>query len=210
MPLIEFLRLNRDVSNEEDVPLPQMEGERQWAWTAMLTFLGLRDVLCPQTTVLRGIHHDVKVADLRGWTLFFSQPYSHVTSIEDFTPPAGTPGNALLVGARRAGSDTLTLAAMGHAEVVTAENPSSSPRRHNGLWWYCERGRSMGFTPNTDAGWLNDLSYAASTSRLGWSLNGFGGIRAGALGQLNDSTEWEKVIFVGHARLAVGEVRGPA
>merc|ERR1719510_986383 len=83
MPLIEFLRLTRDMGGAEQVPLPEIEIERQAAWMAMLTFLGLKDTLYP-TTVLRGIHLDVKIADLQGWTMFFSRPPSHRSRVEDF------------------------------------------------------------------------------------------------------------------------------
>merc|ERR1719323_1158911 len=112
----------------------------------MLTFLGLKDALYP-TTILRGVHLNVKIADLRGWTMFFSRPYSHASSIEDFTPPRDMPGNALLVGARRTGSDTLAIAAMGQAEKVTAETVVGTPREHNGVWWFCRPGLSVGFLP---------------------------------------------------------------
>merc|ERR1719245_1825361 len=66
MPLVEFLRLRRDVGGAEQVPVPEIEGQKQEAWMAMLTFFGLKDALYPtSTTAFRGVHLDVKIADLQ-------------------------------------------------------------------------------------------------------------------------------------------------
>merc|ERR1719471_2337888 len=173
----------------------------------MLSFLGLKVALyppLPPCTVLRGIQHGVKIADLHGWTMFFCGPYSHKSKIEDFNPPGAVPGMALLVGARRAGSDTLALAAMGHAEIVTAVTTGNATRLHNGVWWYYRPGRSMGYAPNSSVIFGDDIvdkSHPDCPYRLSWRLDGFGGWRAGASLGLNWLSEWEKVIFVGQAQL---------
>merc|ERR1712018_437654 len=137
--------------------------------------MGLKDVLYPPppTTILSGIHLDVKIADLHGWTMFFSKPYSHPTRIGDFTPPEDCPGNALIVGARWAGSDTLALAAMGLAEVITASTEDDATHLHNGVWWYCRPAYSIGFAPNSVVDLsLADVSHEECPYRLSWRLRG--------------------------------------
>eukprot|EP00933_Yihiella_yeosuensis_P004682 TRINITY_DN10906_c0_g1_i3.p1 TRINITY_DN10906_c0_g1~~TRINITY_DN10906_c0_g1_i3.p1 ORF type:complete len:357 (+),score=71.95 TRINITY_DN10906_c0_g1_i3:42-1112(+) len=201
-PLIEHLRLCRDSSPEETVSLPELEGGLQKSWSKMLKFFGLIDMF--QATAFIGIKQNVKIDELKGWTMFFCKPYSHVITMADFVPPGGPDdGLALLVAARRSGSDTLALAAMGSIDIVTAERSEASTLFHNGTYWYCCSNKSVGFAPSGDINLtVPDTFDMKDQLRLSWRLNSkLGGYRVGAHIPLNTSTSWEKVIFVGRVRL---------
>eukprot|EP00929_Paragymnodinium_shiwhaense_P014530 TRINITY_DN122445_c0_g1_i1.p1 TRINITY_DN122445_c0_g1~~TRINITY_DN122445_c0_g1_i1.p1 ORF type:complete len:351 (+),score=75.74 TRINITY_DN122445_c0_g1_i1:88-1140(+) len=197
LPLIEYLRLQRDAAPEDTVPLPDIPECSRKAWDSMLRVFLLSDFLHP-TFVFSGIRQDVKISDLNGWTMFFCEPYSHFTEITDFTSLGDKPGAALLVGARRTGAETLAVAAMGQASIITAEHESTKTTFHNGAYWYCKSGGSFGFAPSEDL----FFSGKVDGRRLNWHLTGkHGGYRAGAECTLNWCADWEKVIFVSKADL---------
>ena len=64
-------------------------------------------------------------------------------------PACDMPGNALLAGARIAGSGALALAATGCAEAVT-RLAYDEPHQHDWVWWYCRPGGGVGFAPRAD------------------------------------------------------------
>eukprot|EP00929_Paragymnodinium_shiwhaense_P045221 TRINITY_DN2312_c1_g1_i2.p1 TRINITY_DN2312_c1_g1~~TRINITY_DN2312_c1_g1_i2.p1 ORF type:complete len:275 (+),score=32.75 TRINITY_DN2312_c1_g1_i2:261-1085(+) len=207
MPLVEYLRLRRDASPEETVPLPDIaEGSRK-AWDSMLRVFLLSDVLTPAPFTFSGIRENVKISELTGWSMFFCKPYSRATTMSDFVPPDGTVGSALLVAARRSGSDTLALAAMGDAGIITQQTTTQKTELHNGVYWYCMQGKSVGFAPSEKVDLKSADRYDKSDSnRLSWHLDDFkklGGYRAGATTSLNCAEDWEKVIFISSARLRV-------
>lgn len=194
VPLIDFLRLYRDAPKDVQLPSPpDIE-----AWVAMLDFFGLKDIFQP-TTTFSGIRTNVPINSLRGWTQFFCKPYSHPTTLADFVPPVQ--GNALLMGARKAGSDVLAVAAMGHSDVITSSRQYATTKEHNGVYWYCFDSKSVGFAPNTTIIFSPADAHDKSCGlRLSWHLNGNGGYRVGNAFPVS-STEWEKVIFVASVSL---------
>mmetsp|Transcript_23745 Transcript_23745/g.55377 ORF Transcript_23745/g.55377 Transcript_23745/m.55377 type:complete len:374 (-) Transcript_23745:103-1224(-) len=213
LPLIEFLRLHRDLPPEAPDRLtpPEIAARDKTAWDAMTEFMGLKEILSsPQCAVRRpttfsGILTEVRLSDLEGWTMFFCKPYSHPTTIVDFLPPdKALRGGSLLVGARRASEDILSVAAMGHADVVTAQRSDGSTTHHNGVHWYCLPAVSVGFAPNSNVT-LNqaDTQHESSAQRLSWHLTGIGGYRAGSALGLNGSSEWEKVILASSILVSV-------
>lgn len=199
-PLVDFLRTHRDAPPDEPVPPPKLPAEKERAWARMVKFFGMESVF--EVTRFTGIHTNVRMADLRGWTVISKQPYHHPTSLEDFS--AGSEEldtRALLIGAKQASGDTLAVAAMGNIEVVTAERDDSSTRHHNGVHWYFHRGKSVGFaaTPCVDLNSADTLELCCP-SRLSWHLNGYGGWRAGTAIGL-DGDDWEKVILAARVRI---------
>lgn len=201
IPLIEHLRLHRDAAPGCPAPLPVIPKEHNSAWASMVSYLGLEGIF---TTIFSGIRAGLPVADLRGWTLLESKPYSCPTTMSDFLVPAQETGaTALLLGARLSGSDELAIAAMGSVDVITAEKDDSSTQLHNGVHWYCERGKSMGFSPTETVNLgFADVHDPSCSLRLSWHLTGRGGFRAGTCLKLNDSEEWEKVVFAGTVRFS--------
>jgi len=203
MPLIEYLRLRRDAAPEESPSLPVVEESQQKAWLSMLRFFELLEE--PPCTSFSGIKVDVNISELKGWTMFFCKPYSHHTNMKDFVPPEHLKGSCLLVGARETGKKVLKLAAMGRADIVTKLRQLNQTELHNGVHWYAcnaSGSKSVGFSPNETISQNNaDNADMSSPTRLSWHLNGHGGWRAGDVTGLSQSSEWEKVIFVGNAML---------
>lgn len=151
-------------------------------------------------TLFSGIKQKLQIEDLVGWTLVHCKPYSHATTLADFEPPEELRGGALLLGARRTGRDFLAVGAMGNADAITEE--TEGPRGthfHNGVHWYCWRGKSIGFSPRATVTlhqWAAaDEHDPQSPERLSWRLNGRGGYRAGTTLDLASSNGWEKLIF---------------
>jgi hypothetical protein len=206
MPLIEFLRLHRDGLAPERCQLAaQVAPGNEDAWHSMLRVLGMEDVFFNvECFKFSGIRTDVAIKDLHGWRMFFCKPYSHVSTMADFRPPADLQGSrmSLLIAARRTGAATLTVAAMGNADVITDERPDVVTREHNGVHWYCRRNSSVGFAPSPVVQLSSaDIEDLSDVARLSWHLNGGGGWRAGAVTDLTGSQEWEKVVFVGSSRI---------
>jgi len=202
-PLIDFLRLYRDVApTGGSVMPPVVPAADHLAWCAMLEFFGLKEVLLPPT-IFQGVQHNVDIDSLSGWTLFFSEPYCHATTMDDFVPPdPRLQGGSLLVGARKAGSSVLSVAAMGHFEVLTDHRKDASTTFHNGAYWYCLENKAVGFAPTEHISLSSADTYALSDrSRLSWHLTKSGGYRVGEVAELNNSKEWEKVILATHVKI---------
>jgi len=195
VPLIDYLRLHRD--SAENQPRVPVGFERPW--NSMTDFFGLRAELGVLST-WSGIRTDVKISDMYGWTLFFCKPYSHPTTMEDFRSHA-LGSSILLLAARRTGADHLAVAAMGNADVITAERDEDTTRLHNGVHWYCRRTISVGFAPSEVVALrFADVHDWSCPLRLSWLLDGNGGWRAGNACYLPNSSEWEKVMFFANRR----------
>eukprot|EP00929_Paragymnodinium_shiwhaense_P091196 TRINITY_DN51227_c0_g1_i1.p1 TRINITY_DN51227_c0_g1~~TRINITY_DN51227_c0_g1_i1.p1 ORF type:complete len:347 (-),score=101.84 TRINITY_DN51227_c0_g1_i1:140-1180(-) len=191
LPLIEYLRLKRDAAPEDAVSLPDIPECNLKAWDSMLRVFMLSDNLQPPF-VFSGIRQELKISELHGWTMFFCEPYSHATKIEDFTPPGDMPVSALLVGERKAKSDTLAVAAMGNADfIITHLRVDADIFTHNGVSWCFPFDVYCGFGFDFDLG----------DSALLWKMDGEGGDCAAGVTDLEQSTEWEKVIFASKASI---------
>lgn len=209
MPLIDFLRLHRDRQpNDQKAPrLPDSPREKSQkeAWHLMLDFFGFGLLQFRTSIGFAGVRTEVPIDELTGWVLFFCEPYKHCTRMEDFVPTDNLRGRSLLVGARRAGSQTLEVAAMGNVDVLTAERDDDSVIEHNGAYWYCWREKAFGFAPDPDV-WLNqwglDASNVNGDKRLSWNLAPYcGGYRAGSNTNLYHTSTYEKVLFIGNAAI---------
>lgn len=181
MPLIDYLRLHRDESPQTRQKLSGVSHipiQHRDSFHAMLKFYGFSQLLMYQFS---GVQRNVPIDALTGWTLIFREKYKHPTILSDFQPPPNLQGGSLLIAARRSGSDYCTLAAMGNAEVVTAETEGNGTQFHNGTYWYCRAMHSIGFSPSPEVNLLQaDSMDPSNDERLSWSLSGCGGWRAGA------------------------------
>jgi len=191
MPLVDFLRLRRDKPHIQTLQAPI---DHEVAFYSMADFFGLNS-FCG-IFKFSGIRQNVPIDDLNGWTMIFCEKYSHKTTLANCQPPSNLAGGTLLFAARSVGSKTLAVAAMGAAGVLTSQTRGNATRLHNGVHWYCNINKAIGFAPNScvclDA---SDHAEAGSPERLSWCLSGLGGMRAGTVRWLNESTDWEKVIF---------------
>jgi len=198
--LIEFLRLRRDEPDRNEVlrALPGPPGHAD-SFDSMVRFFGLSYYA---TFKFNGIQENLPIEDLHGWQMIFSETYNHKTRLADFEPPSHLAGGSLLVGARRTGSKTLALAAMGNSEVVTSRTRDDATNLHNDVYWYCNPSKSIGFAPQSHVTLgCADTTDQRCTKRLSWNLMHTGGWRAGAACTLYDSSEWEKVIFASPVKL---------
>ena len=138
-----------------------------------------------------GVCTDVPISKLKGWCLYYHKPYHHPTSEADIQAGKGT---RILIGARHKNSSTLALCAMGMKQKVLRETFEHETTKENGCYFYHWKNHSFGFsdTPNVQLG-TADLSEGAA--KLSWHLTGRGGYRCGFLTSLNESKEWEKMLF---------------
>jgi hypothetical protein len=95
---------------------------------------------------------------------------------------------------------TLTVAAMGTRAEVFRVDPADalSTHLHNGVAWYFTPGFSWGFAPPGAAISRGqcDTEGSLGEQRLCWhTLGDVGGYRCGATQGLNESVEWERVIY---------------
>jgi len=202
LPLVDWLTAHLDLAPEEKHRDVEISFEYKDMWQGALRFFSLEEAvhpgpLNPEPIMFRGIKTNVKISDLEGWEVAFSRPYAHESRMEDFQLP-GVPGDsAVLVGAKKAGADELLLAAIGRLDVITAEKRKNHTKLHNGVYWYCTAGSSMGFAPDATVTMTEaDTHDRNSPYRMSWHLGQrIGGWRAGEHLNLGDSTEFEKVIM---------------
>ncbi len=165
--------------------------------------------------LIAGIQRDVPLDALadRGW-----RP-CHISLYGDGGTPldevlAGCGGTHLLIGCARVGDDRLTLAAEGAFDQVTADvgDGEGAVTPHNGVDFYFSRAASWGFAP-AGAGVVRntcDVQDQESPERMCWHTAGDafrGGWRCGAAVRLNESRDWQRLIFT-RAQVALGPSRG--
>lgn len=154
-----------------------------------------------------GVQEDVDintVTDVWGWDLIYRDNYS--VSNVSFSDLFDGHGDYIMLGAIRDGSSTIeVLAAVLWSDFMThtAQNETNA---FNGAEWYNNAG-SFGFAGLGDAIQQGsaDTSNVNANLRLSWhgQQGGYNtiansmiyGWRAGEFTNLNDSTEWDKVVF---------------
>jgi hypothetical protein len=149
----------------------------------------------------------VDKGQLDGWELCFSGLYNGTESLD--TVLTQCDGDPLLLAGGPTGSATLTvLAAAPRADVLFDTGTSNTPHDANGSGWYFNDDYSWGFAKQGDP--INrvpcDLGGANPELRLCWhTFDGslFGGWRAGATQNLNDSVDYTRYIYQGVAELAL-------
>ena len=82
----------------------------------------------------------------------------------------------LLVGSRFGGSDTFALAAIGEIDMVLAPTSGNETREDEGVFWYANDGKGMGFAGTSDVS-LNSADTKDgefAKTRLSWHLTDSG------------------------------------
>eukprot|EP00761_Pharyngomonas_kirbyi_P010717 gb/GECH01010739.1/.p1 GENE.gb/GECH01010739.1/~~gb/GECH01010739.1/.p1 ORF type:complete len:645 (+),score=160.80 gb/GECH01010739.1/:1-1935(+) len=138
-----------------------------------------------------GVLENVEIRWLRGWTLCYHKPYADRTSSEIFRRCKGT---RILVAAKHKNSVKLALCAMGRIDVVTQETFEHETLLENGVYWYNWPNHAFGFSSTSNIN-LGSADLAEGTHKLSWHLTGRGGYRCGEIKTLNESAEWEKLVF---------------
>ena len=132
---------------------------------------------------------------LTGWLRVFDYPYSHKTRIADLNQVAGICHDEVLVGATF--NETIVLAAVGPASVLTLNTMWNQAQQFGQVYWYRSNGMSFGFSPLSSIRQTSaDNQDLDSPLRLSWLLDqNMGGYRAGAIRSLADNSLWHKVIY---------------
>ena len=132
---------------------------------------------------------------LDGWKRVFDQPYNHKTRTDDLTQLSGLCHNDVLVSATY--NDSITLAAVGPANVLSLNTTWNQPKQFGQVFWYRTSGKSFGFSPSmTIRQTTADNEDLNSSTRLSWYLDqNMGGYRVGNIRLIQDNPLWHKVIF---------------
>lgn len=138
-----------------------------------------------------GVQENISLKLLRGWTKCYHAPYSDRTTSKVFEKCLG---RRILIGAKHRNSNALALCAMGRLSVVTKETHENETNFDNGVHWYHWAAHAFGFAANEHIN-LGSADIADGTHRLSWHLTGRGGYRVGEIRNLNESDEYEKLIF---------------
>jgi len=204
MPLVDWLTVCLDAPPRATPPDIIIPKEYRDMWDGVVKFFGLESLVQPPFAVFSGIKTNLKISELQDWDMAFCKPYYHSTTLADFELPGIARDSVVLMGAKKADTDELIVAAIGRLDIITAEKTSNSTQLHNGVHWYCTPGRSMGFAPNSTVQMQDvDVHDVDCPMRLSWSLLGCGGWRAGSLMKLTWSYDFEKVIMTPQHNLTI-------
>lgn len=135
-----------------------------------------------------------------GWTECYSAAYNDGTaSVANIL--GGCQGDKLMLGARATGSsEMLLIGAADYDDVTFDTGTGNTTHNANGIEWYYNDNYSWGFAKGGDAVSRNSCDTAGTNAdqRLCWHThNSFAkGWRAGANTSLNNSSAYEKVVFV--------------
>jgi hypothetical protein len=148
----------------------------------------------------------VPKTQLEGWQLCFSDLYGDTDSLDPLL--ASCNKDLLLLAGGPTASSTLTvLAAAPRSDVIFETGQSNTPHNANGTGWYFTHGWSWGFAKEGDPINRDECDVAADQDpgpnpdlRLCWHTFGpdgglSGGYRAGAVVDLNDSTDYTRYVY---------------
>lgn len=141
--------------------------------------------------VFSGVKENVPLKMLRGWTLYYHKPYSDKTTEQILNE---CPGIRVLIGAKSKNSNTIALCAIGDKEKVMKETQNNQVTEDNDVYWYHWKHNSFGFSDTKDIN-LGSADLLEGTRKLSWHLTGRGGYRVGEIKNLNESEQFEKLIF---------------
>jgi len=137
-----------------------------------------------------------------GWSLCYSATYSVSlgnSALDEVAGCGGGPGNNIMLAGRATGSDTLLLLAQApYADVFFNTGINSNVTHNaNGSEWYYSDNYSWGFTGAGQSVAKGQCDTLSGTDRLCLhTIAGSGGWRVGNVTNLNDSRDYEKLIFV--------------
>ncbi|MGH8852544.1 MAG: IPTL-CTERM sorting domain-containing protein [Casimicrobiaceae bacterium] len=144
-----------------------------------------------------------------GWAECYRDLYSFQT-LDPNTVLSACQGDQLMLACRVTGSATLTLLAQGNRADVTFDTGDNADQLHsaNGVGWYFNQSGtdSWGFVRDGDTVAKNNCDVdgsGANDQRLCWHLNPpNGGYRCGVTEGLNDSSAWERIVYVSRVNVA--------
>lgn len=149
-----------------------------------------------------GIRNDLSESDVLngGFSVCYNQFYNSVLGESANTVKAPCTQDILLVACRETGASNLTVAAMALRTEVFLDSGSGQEDSHvsNGTQWYYSDNMSFGYAEVGDPIKRQncDTLSANASSRLCWrTSNVGGGYRCGATMLLNNSTDWERVVY---------------
>ena len=145
---------------------------------------------------------------LNGFVKCYDQPYSSSTTSRDLDACYGS--QLVFVGAKKSSSSIMfEIGAFGSPKVLNSSTNSTITAYYDdlgGAYWYLLPSYSFGFASSSsialrfrqcDLGGLllnNDCAH-----RLCWTLEGYGGVRAGCVAYLHNDQTWRKVIYKGNS-----------
>ena len=150
-----------------------------------------------------GIMQNLSITDLcdGGFKIGWQQPYSYQNKFDELLQFQKK--QYVIVGAREKGKNMLLLAAMGEGKKVFQETKDiKEAHLHNKVFWYFMRKKSFGFSDNEKV-YLDEIDIVESIEKrdfekgkLSWCLTGnFGGWRIGDFIDLDESTDYDKIIL---------------
>jgi hypothetical protein len=154
-----------------------------------------------------------------GWTQVLNVPYSNHTTFADTQNwLADYSGYEIFVGAVNA-DGLVFVGGTGLVDDVLKQTYSydtANAVASSNLYWYNVSGSSFGFSPDShislgsaDTSGIWTAASGDTNLRLSWHDN-FGGWRAGAVGLLNDSTDYNKVVLVAKPGASVPDASSSA
>lgn len=134
-----------------------------------------------------------------GWTECYRDTYNIEMNAD--TVLSDCPGDKLLLSCRQTGSRILTLLAQGDRSDVTFDTGVNFDVLHiaNGVGWYFNDTYSWGFVRAGDSVFKTQCDIdtsGANDERLCWHLTGSGGYRCGVTQGLNDSVDFERIVYM--------------
>ena len=152
---------------------------------------------CGDLFAFEGIAQDLPEIDLGGWEMCHLDTYGSATPLAQMLEACD--GAQVLIGCRPAGSEVLTLAAMGdYAEVFREVANGNNVTNHNGVDFYFGTSYSMGFAPEGVGVNRNscDTNNVQGELRMCWHTSG-GNLSAGYRCGLTTTfgADWERVVF---------------
>jgi len=151
----------------------------------------------------RGVQNDISVHRMVRWNTIIDVPYSTPTDHREVAVDADGLGECVLVGARHSDDDEtfFRIAAFGRTEYALMETQSTSDANYDrNVFWYNVPGKSFGFAsmPQISLQPMDILLSDSDDERLSWVLDSNeGGYRAGLSIDLEDSSDWHKVLMSG-------------
>jgi len=153
--------------------------------------------------LLQGLLRNISLKSLleKGFKLGFCEIYSYKNSLEELIEKFSNKKYVIIAGKEK-NEDNLILAAMGDPKEVFKETMNEREcHYHNGVYWYCMKGKAIGFSFNPrvylyNADWIEGEEHRDfEDERLSWHLTGNGGWRLGKIVKLSESNQYEKVLL---------------
>ena len=172
------------------------------AAAASMALAGLAAPAVASTYMPVGVQTNVALSTVTGggWTQCYSSTYGTTIGSDNSIALAGCSASGnLMLAARETGSNTILLLAQApYADVIFNVGNGNTTHNANGVEWYYSPNFSWGFAQGGDSVSRGqcDTNGTNADKRLCWHTLSFtGGWRAGVNTGLNQSQEFERLIF---------------